>query len=184
MSKTFRLAILECDTPIDSVRELYGTYGNMFSNLLIPQVTESFPSSDLALEISEWDVVNAREYPSLEDIDGILITGSSKSTTLLLLAAHVSDPKTEHDSFRNTPWVLKLVRYAQKVFEAKKAIIGICFGHQILARAMGAAVGRSDKGWEVSADNIDLTEAGQSLFGKSSLVRTPFFFVPPDEHTC
>jgi GMP synthase-like glutamine amidotransferase len=85
----------------------------------------------------------------------------------------------EHDSFEHTPWILKLVEYTQKAFEAKKAIIGICFGHQILARAMGASVGRSDKGWEVSADHIDLTEAGQSLFRKSSLVLSPQGLVIP-----
>jgi hypothetical protein len=93
MSKTFRLAILECDTPIDPIKARYGTYGNIFSKLLKTQVTASFPSSDIVLETSEWDVVNAQEYPPLEDIDGILMTGSSKSVILYLLTAHMSDPK-------------------------------------------------------------------------------------------
>jgi hypothetical protein len=77
MAKTFRLAILMCDTPIDPIKERYGTYGNIFSNLLKKQVSTSFPTSNLVLETSEWDVVDAQKYPDLSSIDGILMTGSS-----------------------------------------------------------------------------------------------------------
>ena len=50
-------------------------------------------------------------------------------------------------------------------------IVGICFGHQIIARALNAKVARSPGGWEVSVSNIDLTEKGREIFGSSSIVR-------------
>ena len=51
--------------------------------------------------------------------------------------------------------------------------IGVCFGHQIIARALGVKVGRSDRGWEASVCKVDLTPRGKELFGKDQLVRLP-----------
>jgi GMP synthase-like glutamine amidotransferase len=57
------------------------------------------------------------------------------------------------------------VEFVQKVLAQDRVrIIGICFGHQILGRALGAKVGKSDEGLEVSVSNVDLTEKGKELF--------------------
>lgn len=50
--------------------------------------------------------------------------------------------------------------------------IGVCYGHQILGRALGAKVARSESGaWEVSVCQVAQTETGKELFGgKDSLV--------------
>lgn len=49
-------------------------------------------------------------------------------------------------------------------------IIGVCFGHQILGRALGVKVGRSEVGWEISVCEMDLTDKGKELFGRDKLV--------------
>src|ERR1700743_731990 len=84
MKPPLRIAVLECDTPMDAVREKYGTYGDVFKLLLQSGAdalgTPEVLSSKKGLEISKWDVVTKQEYPSLEDVDAILMTGSRKLT--------------------------------------------------------------------------------------------------------
>ena len=51
-------------------------------------------------------------------------------------------------------------------------MIGVCFGHQIVGRAMGAAVGKSEHGWETSVLPMELTARGRAVFGRDVLVDT------------
>ena len=59
----------------------------------------------------------------------------------------------------------------QLLAQDRVRIIGVCFGHQIVGRAMGVKVGRSNRGWEASVCEVDLTARGKELFGKDKLVR-------------
>ncbi len=157
-----RIAILECDTPLEKTYATYGGYGGVFTALInagADALKHPGLSSKEGLSISCYDVVNAQNYPSLEEIDAVLITGS------------------RHNSFDSDPWILKLVEFTKKVLEQRRVrIIGVCFGHQIVGRAMGAKVDRSDKGWEASVTAIDLTKKGQEIFGRPALVTSHILF--------
>ncbi|KAM5346434.1 hypothetical protein ACJ41O_009439 [Fusarium nematophilum] len=155
MTRTFRIAVLECDTPFPSVNAARGSYGEIFRELLTKGLKhEALGSkgSDVSIELSKWDVVSAQEYPNVEDVDGILLSGS------------------KHTAFADDPWIVKLVDFVSKVYTTTETpIVGICFGHQIIARALGAKVGVSPGGWEVCVDRINLNETGQKLLGVESL---------------
>lgn len=76
-----RIAVLECDTPPDTTNSKYGGYRGVFASLLeesaraLGQPERLNPDTDL--EITGWDVVSKEEYPRLDDIDAVLLTGSS-----------------------------------------------------------------------------------------------------------
>jgi GMP synthase-like glutamine amidotransferase len=154
-SPPLRIAILECDTPLPNTLSQYGGYGGVFIALLHAAASKlSPPLSPSDLHITTYDVVTAQEYPNLNEIDAVLMTGS------------------KHNSFDNDPWIVKLVNFCKEVLEQRKVrLIGVCFGHQILGRALGSEVGRSDKGWEISVTPVELTTRGQEIFGQDSLVR-------------
>ena len=157
-----RIAILECDTPFPKTKEKYGGFGGVFTSLMETAVTENcHPLSEKLspkdLDIKIFHVVeNETNYPNLDDFDGVLITGS------------------KHNSFDDEPWILRLVDFVKEVLAQKRVrLVGICFGHQITARALGAKVGRSPKGWELSVTDVKLTEAGKKLFEQDQLVCSP-----------
>ncbi|KAL1967995.1 hypothetical protein VTN77DRAFT_2412 [Rasamsonia byssochlamydoides] len=172
MRPPLRIAILECDTPLENTKNKYGGYGGVFEALLkasaaaLGQPDRLDPEKDL--QLSKWDVVNGEKYPNLEDIDAILITGS------------------RHNSFDDIPWINRLVEFTQKALAQDRVrIIGVCFGHQIVGRALGVKVGRNNKGWEISVCEMDLTEKGKELFQKDKLSlhqmhRDIVYGYPPD----
>ena len=51
--------------------------------------------------------------------------------------------------------------------------MGLCFGHQIVARALGAEIVKSSLGWEVSVQTMHLSTKGKELFGKEEIVGRP-----------
>ena len=51
------------------------------------------------------------------------------------------------DAFSQEPWVLTLKEKVQALLQAKKKLIGVCFGHQLIALCLGAKVGRAPQGW-------------------------------------
>ncbi|KAK2608581.1 hypothetical protein QQS21_002928 [Conoideocrella luteorostrata] len=149
----FRLAVLECDTPVPNVLKERGSYGSVFQRLLtdgLHGLGDRGKGVDFC--ILKYDVVQHQTYPELSDVDGILITGS------------------KHTAFNDDPWIVSLVEYIRQVLTASKTpVVGICFGHQIIGRALGATTGRAPGGWEVSVEKVDLCDQGQQLFGVSSL---------------
>ncbi|EGP84723.1 uncharacterized protein MYCGRDRAFT_75463 [Zymoseptoria tritici IPO323] len=148
MQPSLRIAVLECDTPIGRTKEKYGGYGNLFKELLENGAKEVNAQHPPELDIRKYDVVNHEVYPELDDVDAILLTGS------------------KYNSFDNDPWILKLVEFTRKVLAQKRVrLIGVCFGHQIIGRAMDVKVDRSDRGWEVSVVNVKMTDKGRELFG-------------------
>jgi GMP synthase-like glutamine amidotransferase len=150
-----RLAILEADTPAPGIKEKYGSYGGVFTYLFERACKSLDPPQPLEsqLSLSAYNVVDdPTSYPDPETIDAILITGSKFS------------------AFECVEWIERLVQYTKRVLEGGRVrVIGVCFGHQIVGRAMGVEVSRNIRGWEISVVEHRLTDEGKRVFGKETL---------------
>lgn len=78
-SLPIRIAIIECDKPTFSNINKRGNYGGIFTSLLKAAAPEA-GLREHELSFSVFNVVeNTTDYPILEEIDGVLLTGSSMS---------------------------------------------------------------------------------------------------------
>jgi GMP synthase-like glutamine amidotransferase len=157
--QALHFALLVCDTPLPEVVEKYGDYTKQY-----PLVFEKAASNkDLTITWDFFDVVEAEEYPSLQDIenkkyDAIVITGS------------------KHNAHDNTPWILKLVEFLKTTQKEPYShiikLVGVCFGHQAILRAAGGVTGRNPNDWEVGYIEIELNDFGREFFStdKTKLV--------------
>ncbi|RFU72777.1 anthranilate synthase component ii [Trichoderma arundinaceum] len=153
MPRVLRLAILECDTPFPKAKASRGSYGNIFQDLFeLGLQNLGDEAADVQLHVSKWNVV-AGNYPRLDESDAFVITGSSSAP------------------FDDDPWIVALVAFVNRVLDSKedKKVFGICFGHQIIGRALGADVASNPGGWELSVESIALSDQGQELFGLPSV---------------
>ncbi|KAL7947721.1 class I glutamine amidotransferase-like protein [Trichoderma barbatum] len=152
MSRVLRLAILECETPLPKAKAARGSFGDIFQDLFTLGLRNlGDEAANVQLQMSKWDVI-AGNYPRIEDVDAIVLTGSYGT------------------AFENDPWIVALVDYVKNTLESTdKKVVGICFGHQIIGRALGADVNHNPAGWELSVEGIALNEQGQRLLGLPSL---------------
>jgi hypothetical protein len=76
----FRIAILECDRTLQNTQKQFGGYGGVFRHLLLQGADAlKYPGLDSSngLELSNFAIDIEDNYPNLEHIDAILLTGSS-----------------------------------------------------------------------------------------------------------
>lgn len=81
MRSPLRIAILECDELVGEIKKEYGSIGNLYKKCLeagASKLEESGLYERPNIDISSYDVVNKQEYPDVEKIDALFLTGSRK----------------------------------------------------------------------------------------------------------
>ena len=75
----------------------------------------------------------------LDDYDGYLISGSA------------------YGVYDNAPFIARLIDLIRQIHQAKKPLFGVCFGHQIIAHALGGRAQKWDNGWVLGTIELTLT---------------------------
>jgi GMP synthase-like glutamine amidotransferase len=120
------VGILETGEPPPHLLARFGRYGAMFERMLGP---------DFAFRTYD---VRRGEYPTeVKAHDGYLITGSPAGVY------------EDHD------WIEPLKAWLRSA-KGRASLVGICFGHQIMAEAFGGKVTKSDRGWGVGLHRYEV----------------------------
>lgn len=140
--KNLRLAVIETGTPAKNLRENFGGYYEMFTTV--------FASARPDIELVNFPVYLDLALPDMRGFDGALITGSPYGVY------------EEHD------FIAPLKDFIHREMATNTPIVGICFGHQIMAEALGGQVEKSEKGWGVGIHTYEIDNnqelASSSLF--------------------
>lgn len=122
-----QIGILQTGQAPDALKGDMGDYPDMFQRLLAGH----------GLTFRTWHVEEMDFPASVHDCGGWLITGS------------------RHGAYEDHPFIPPLMDFIRAAYAARVPMVGICFGHQIIAQAMGGRVERYAGGWAVGAQDYD-----------------------------
>lgn len=130
--------------------------------------TEEFDSFQTFLAMADHDFtlveyrITEGDFPDAPDAcDAYLITGS---------------PKGVYD---DEPWIMQLQQFIRDVYEQRRKLVGVCFGHQVLAHALGGHTAKSEKGWGIGRHVVDVIE--ERTWMQPSLPTGGFYFCHQDQ---
>ncbi len=114
-----KIGILECGHTMPEIELSHGDFPDMFAKLL----------DGNGFTFASFDVVNMQFPPGIDTCDGWLLTGS------------------KHGAYDDLPFIAPLEEFVRQAYANAVPMVGICFGHQLIAQALGGKVEKFQGGW-------------------------------------
>jgi GMP synthase-like glutamine amidotransferase len=111
-------------------RHIAGDYPELFAALLAP----------LGIEVVPYAAEDGQLPLSLDECDGWLCSPSRLSV------------------YDDEPWIKDVEDVLRDAIARERPFVGICFGHQLLAQALGGRVERAEAGWGVGVQQYEIVE--------------------------
>lgn len=118
-----KLTILQTGDVPAPLRPQFGPYARMFERM--------FDATGQGFSYDVVPVSDGAPLPDPSKLDGVVITGSAAGV---------------YDDF---PWLDPLRDFIRRAYTQNTLMLGVCFGHQIMADALGGDVRKSEKGWGI-----------------------------------
>ncbi|MBE0413255.1 type 1 glutamine amidotransferase [Yoonia sp.] len=122
-----KIGILQTGHAPDKLLAGFGDYDDLFKTLLAGQ----------AFEFATYNIVDMQFPDAVTDHNGWLITGS------------------KHGAYEDHAFIPPLEDLIRQIYNAEIPMVGICFGHQIIAQALGGKVEKFAGGWAVGRQTYD-----------------------------
>jgi GMP synthase (glutamine-hydrolysing) len=99
-----------------------------------------------AAQWHEHDVRTTEPLPSFDGVSAVIVTGSASSVT------------------ERAGWMLRTEECLRHIHAAGLPLLGICFGHQIIAQALGGHVTKNPRGREIGTVAVKCVATSEALF--------------------
>ena len=147
-----RIGILQCGHFATEPGYPEKTYHDLYADLLAGR----------GLKFRTWSVVDMEFPAGVNDADGWLISGS------------------KHGVYDDLPFIAPLEDFVRDIYAACVPMVGVCFGHQIMAQALGGKTEKFSGGWSVGP--VDYNFNGETL-SLNAWHQDQVVEVPPDAET-
>ncbi len=127
-----KIGILLTDHVMDELKSEHGDMDDFYKYI--------FNKVDPTIELKIFDVVEGIYPTNIDNCDGYLITGSRFSV------------------YEEIDWIIKLKEFVIELDQLKKPLIGVCFGHQLIAEVLGGQTIAADSGWTVGNQTYNLID--------------------------
>ena len=124
------VTIIETGLVSPKNRERHGSYPQMFEQMI--------GAADASVTFNTVSIPAGEPLPDVEGLEAILITGSAAGV---------------YDGF---DWIAPLEGFVRRAHDRKVPMVGVCFGHQLIAQALGGTVRKSEKGWGLGRHVYDV----------------------------
>ena len=139
-----KIGILLVGRASEDLVDKYGTYAEMLINLI--------NSDEKLFEFKTFNILDGIFPLNHNDCDGWIVTGSP------------------HGVYEEHSWIPIMSQLIRDIYDNKLPIFGVCFGHQLIAQALGGNVEKSTKGWGLGLHTYQINNKTNYMGNLSSEV--------------